>query len=202
MNNQIIDFRFLTTDDKYDLKYNWWSRIYEYKYVLDMISKLGGNSQSKIHNTSWGWEGCHVMFKNDIDSLYKDSLHSDLHPPTVSNTIQYDITTQINPIFHNFFDFVINVSTIEEVNHPVTEILDNLLEQVKLNGYLIITFDYDKNNCNSFGEGSMNLNLVEEYLHTKITPMPDIAINGLNTMNPMIRWEHLNCGVLVIKKIL
>jgi hypothetical protein len=62
MNKEIIEFRFLTTDDNYDLKYNWWSRIYEYKYVLDMISKLGGNSQSKIHNTSWGWEGCHVMF--------------------------------------------------------------------------------------------------------------------------------------------
>jgi len=48
----------------------------------------------------------------------------------------------------------------------------------------------------------MNLHLVEEYLHTKIEPMTDIAIHGLNTMNPMIRWEHLNCGVLVIKKIL
>lgn len=39
--------------------------------VLDVLKKLDSNSKSEIHNTSWGFEGCHVTFKNDLDNLYE-----------------------------------------------------------------------------------------------------------------------------------
>jgi hypothetical protein len=34
---EVVEFRFLTTDDEYDTKYEWWSRMYEYKIVLNML---------------------------------------------------------------------------------------------------------------------------------------------------------------------
>jgi SAM-dependent methyltransferase len=198
--NEIIDFRFLTIDDEYDLKYEWWSRIYEYKYVLNMISMLGATPTSFIHNTSWGFQGCHLSFKNDIDNKYINALHSDIKESYIKNTFLYDITKPISKEFHNYFDFVLNVSTIEEVNYPTNEILDNLLQQVKPNGYLIITFDYDRNNCNLFGNGSMNLSLVENYINKSIEKIPENAINGKNVLLPLIQYQNLNCGVLVIQK--
>ena len=67
MEIEIIDFRFLMVSDNCDLKYNAWSRIYEYPYVLNMLMNLGANKNSKIHNSSFGFEGCHLLFKNDLD---------------------------------------------------------------------------------------------------------------------------------------
>ena len=200
-NIEVIEFRFLTTDDEYDVKYEWWSRMYEYKCVLNSLDKLNANSTSRIHNTSWGFEGCHLTFKNDLDSKYEKSIHSDIKSSSIKNTIVYDITKPISSSFHNYFDFVINISTVEEVNYPTDKILDNLIQQVKPNGYLIITFDYNINNCNSFGNGSMNLSLIENYLNKNIDKMPNNAINGANVVNPMIIYTSLNCGILVIKKI-
>jgi hypothetical protein len=200
-NFEVIEFRFLTTNDDYDLKYEWWSRIYEYKYVLNILKKLGANVTSLIHNTSWGFAGCHLTFKNDLDNMYPQSLHSDIKYSNLKNTMIYDITKPISNSFHNYFDFVMNVSTVEEVNYPTNKIFDNLLQQVKSNGYLIITFDYDINNCNSFGQGSMNLSLIENYLNKNIEIMPINAINGKKSHNPMIKYQNLNCGLLVIKKL-
>ena len=68
MENEIIDFRFLTILDNYDIMYDAWSRIYEYPYVLNMLINLGANENSKIHNSSFGFEGCHILFKNKLDT--------------------------------------------------------------------------------------------------------------------------------------
>ena len=200
-NFEIAEFRFLTTNDEYDVKYEWWSRIYEYKVVLNVLENLNANAKSLIHNTSWGFTGCHLTFKNDLDSKYEKSIHSDIKSSSIKNTMIYDITKPISSSFHNYFDFVINISTVEEVNYPTDKILDNLMQQLKPNGYLIITFDYDINNCTSVGNGSMNLSLIENYLNKNIESMPTNAINGSNVVNPMIRYTSLNCGILVIKKI-
>lgn len=200
-NFEVVEFRFLTTDDEYDVKYEWWSRMFEYKCVLNSLDKLKANSTSLIHNTSWGFEGCHLTFKNDLDYIYQNSIHSDIKSSSIKNTMVYDITKPISSSFHNCFDFVINISTVEEVNYPTDKILDNLMQQVKPNGYLIITFDYDINDCNSFGNGSMNLSLIENYLNKNIDKMPNNAINGANVVNPNIKYSNLNCGMLVVKKL-
>lgn len=59
----VIEFRYLTRNDVFDKKYIAWSRIYEYPSVLNMLKKLGATKKSTIHNSSWGFEGCHVHLK-------------------------------------------------------------------------------------------------------------------------------------------
>ena len=200
-NFEVVEFRYLTVNDHCDTKYEAWSRIYEYPYVLDTLVKLNANNESTIHNSSWGFEGCHVTFKNNLDGLYKNTTHSDIKESTLTNTIVYDITQKIEEKYINFFDFVLNVSTVEEVNYPNDIVLNNLFEQVKPGGYLIVTFDYDQNICNTFGIGSMNLSCVENYLNKKIQDNHyNSNINGNNSVLPNNLFSGLNCGALVLRK--
>ena len=90
---RVIEFKYLTRNDLFDKKYVAWSRIYEYPYVLNMLTQLDANKNSTIHNTSWGFEGCHVTFKDDLDNLYSNTLHSDIKKSSLKNTTVYDITT-------------------------------------------------------------------------------------------------------------
>ena len=197
---EVISFRFLNLDDTKNPKYEAWSRIYEYPFVLDALTKLGASSNSTIHNTCWGFLSCHIEFKNDLDKLCNNVLHSDIRPSNLKNTIIYDATKKIEDKYINYFDFVINVSTIEEINHPNIEVFNNLLEQVKPGGYLIVTFDYDKNNCSSYGQGSMNLSEVETYVGQSCTPLEINSINGSNSILPQHYFQNLNCGILILKK--
>jgi SAM-dependent methyltransferase len=168
------------------------------------LNKLGASSDSFIHNTSWGFSGCHVLFKNDLDNIYKNTLHSDVIKSNFDNTMVYDITKKIEDKFLNCFDYVLNISTVEEVNSPNVEVIKNLFEQVKQGGYLILTFDYDSNSCNTYGNGSINLTEVEDYVGQKCK-----GIDELNLLNCRISlipsncdWMYnLNCGLLVIQKI-
>jgi hypothetical protein len=75
---EILEFNFFNKMDDVNLKYSWWSRIYEYDWVIKSIEKLTNDINVKIHNTSWGFEGDHVLFKNTLDNNFKNSLHSDI----------------------------------------------------------------------------------------------------------------------------
>jgi hypothetical protein len=194
---KVIDFRYISRNDLFDKKYIAWSRIYEYPYVLNMLKKLGANENSMIHNTSWGFEGCHVTFKDDLDNLYSNTLHSDIKQSKLKNTTVYDITKKAEDNLIEHFDFVLNVSTVEEVNFSHVNIIKNLLEQVKVGGYLIITFDY--NAKNKTGIGSIQLSEVEKQFNIKLHDV-DNKISGINSENIEERNKLLNCGVLVIQK--
>ena len=203
---EVVDFRFLTVNDDYDLttyvcQADIWSRIYEYPLILNTLKNLNALTDSKIHNTSWGFEGCHVIFKNVLDNLYNNVLHSDIRPSNLEKTAIYDITKKINNDYLNYFDFVFNISTIEEVNYPHESIIINLIEQVKPGGYLIFTFDYDENNCNTFGNGSINLDHLESILNNKINNYPN-ALSGHNSIIKSNLYQHLKCGMVILKKTL
>lgn len=193
----IKDFRYLTRDDKFDNKYIAWSRIYEYPYVLNMLKNLGANNNSMIHNTSWGFQGCHVTFKDDLDNLYCNTLHSDIRRSNLNNTTVYDITKSPEDNLIEQFDFVLNISTVEEVRYSPVKIIQNLLKQVKSGGYLIITFDY--NPKNTTGVGSIQLSEVEKHFNIKLYDI-DNKISGINSENIETRNASLNCGALVIQK--
>ena len=90
-----------------------------------------------------------------------------------------------------------NVSTVEEVNFSHVNIINNLLDQVKVGGYLIITFDY--NNKNTKGYGSIQLEEVEKCFNIKLED-DNNKISGLNSETIEIRNKLLNCGVLIIQK--
>ena len=193
----ILEFKYLTRKDLFDKKYVAWSRIYEYPYVLNVLTQLGANENSTIHNTSWGYEGCHVTFKNDLDDIYIKTLHSDIKKSSLKNTTVYDITKQPETNLVEQFDFVLNVSTVEEVNYSHVSIIQNLLKQVKVGGYLIITFDY--NDKNTTGVGSIQLKEVEKHFNIKLEDN-DNKISGINSENIEVRNKLLNCGVLIIQK--
>jgi hypothetical protein len=196
---EVVEYRFLTTNDKYDLNYPWWSRAYEYPFVLEQLQKLGASTSSKIHNTSWGFEGMHVRFKEVLDNEYSDCIHSDVRASILPKTMYYDITKTIESRYKNFFDFVINISTIEEVGHDNISIIKNLFDQVKVGGYLILTFDYDKN-VKTEACGSINIDSVNEFTGMKIEKNK-YMISGNNSAYIQHYYNNLNCGVLILKKV-
>lgn len=186
---EVLEFRKIRITDRIDTKYGNWSRIYEYPLVLDMVNKYNTKDNPSIHNTSWGWEGCHVQFKNDLDSLSDNCLHSDLKPSKLPKTTLWDLTHKPNEEWVNNFDFIINVSTVEEVNHDHVVILNNLVEQLNDDGVLVITFDLP----------GLQLDKFEKLLGCKIETFDD-EINGGNSEIKNDRYKHLTCGLLVLKK--
>ena len=137
-NFEILLFRYCSKDDLSDTLYSdgfAWSRPYEYKFVLDKIRDLTNTPNPKIHNTSWGFQGVHVIFKNELDKFSNEVLHTDIIPSTLPKTDIYNITHNKTE-YKEMFDFVINISTLEEVDFNHSVIFYNLLYQVKFNMYL------------------------------------------------------------------
>jgi len=183
----IQDFRFLSLDDEFDNTYGNWSRSYEYPYILNSIKKYT-KTPSIIHNTSWGWEGVHNIFREKLDSLY-DTVHSDIKKSNHPHTKIWDITTPPAKEEFDFYDIVINVSTIEEVKHDHVFILKNLLSMVKTGGLLIVTMDFP----------GAQLNKIENWLDKKIE-YSNNRLNGNTSLIPNNRYGHLNVIGLVIRK--
>ena len=191
---KIIDFRFASSNDVHDKQYelpNMWSRPYEYKYVSDFIkgAKLKNFSIPKIHNTSWGFEGVHVTFRDELDGI-GDCVHSDIVSSEFRENYYYDITTE-NLEFKNSFDFVVNVSTIEHLNTVADRIaaIENLFKQIKVNGYLILTFDYPR----------VNLNEIQTLVNENCVISKNI-LNGANSVVPNLNYKDLNIVYLILKK--
>ena len=195
---ELLEFRKIHLDDSYDELYNdnsAWSRLYEYKMVFDWLEKLV-DKNSLIHNTSWGFEGVHILFKNKLDSHFPNVIHSDIRKSEFSNTFIYDITKTPEESECNKYDVVVNISTLEEVNFNQIKIINNLFKQVKVGGYLVITFDIIDNYK---GNGSMDVNALENNLGLKIKQFSN-NLNGSNSKLPNQRYSYLNCGILVVKK--
>lgn len=194
---EIIDFRLLTINDINEpKKYKNWSRAYEYPTVMQKLKDLNVNSESKIHNTSWGYEGLHIIFKNELDKIYPNCLHTDVKKSKLPKTGIYDITKVPPKEYEDSFDFVINISTVEEVKFSHIQIINNLLKQVKEGGYLIITFDYSKKkNANS-----LDLVSIEKEFKVTLKKLENF-ISGENSILPDKIYSHLNCGILIIKKL-
>ena len=101
-----------------------------------------------------------------------------------------DITAQPPVKYVNKFDCVINVSTVEEVDADHLAIIQNLLLQVCVGGYLVITFDLP----------GMQLRKIENLFQRKME-CHNLDLNGQNSVVPDLRCSTLSCGLLVIKKI-
>ncbi len=197
---EVVEFRYIRLDEPHDKKYEAWSRVYEYPLVLRRLAELGAGADSLIHNTSWGFMGCHVTFKKDLDALYDGTVHSDIRASDLPRTCLYDITKAPEAHMTDAFDFVINISTVEEVGHDNVAIIRNLYDQVKPGGYLIITFDYHPQNSRP-GNGSIELEKVENFVGRAIDPCePALRINGDSSVCPHHYFNYLNCGLLILRK--
>jgi len=195
MNNfKVVDFRFASKDDAYEERFvlpNMWSRPYEYKYVYDFINGVKHKDLSvpKIHNSSWGFEGVHVTFRDMLDEI-GECVHSDIVESKFRDTFYYDITTE-NKDFENKFDFVVNVSTIEHIPNKEDRIkaIESLFKQVKVNGYLILTFDYPR----------VNLDEIQKLINYECESVKN-KLNGNNSIVENKTYDGLNIVYLIIKK--
>ena len=192
----VKEFRKIHTNDICDMQYDKghnhngppWSRVYEYPMVVERIEKH--HKGGEIHNSCWGWCGVHVQFKEILDSHFPEKvIHSDIRESDLNGTCIYDITMPPPEEFKERFDIVLNVSTMEEVDHNHLEVFSNLFKQVKLGGVLIATFDLPGLQVNSFEKA-----FSEEFI------VDGVPINGLNSKLSNPNYEHLNCGIMVIHK--
>ena len=168
-----------------------WSRIYEYPYVYNFIKDKFKNKQ-KIHNTCWGLDNtkCHVKFKNVLEDQFgiENVTNSDIKRSNLNNTEIYDVTKKEDN-YKERFDYVVNISAIEEIKFDHLSIVKNLYSQVNENGYLILTFDLP----------GLQLSNIENFLNMKIDQV-ETVLNGSNSIIEYSRYSHLNCGVLIIQK--
>lgn len=181
----VVEFGLFDAGDPHDETFRCdicWSRPYEYRFAID---RCGGS----IHNTSWGWEGIHVVFRDWLDSHYSDVTHSDLRGPVV-----WDITTPPPDLWVKRFDTVLSISTLEEVagNHADI-ILENLLPQVRDGGRLVVTFDLP----------GFHLDEVSGALGAALK-YPPFPLSPANSVNPTPgfpdkkRGDRWRCGYLVV----
>lgn len=54
--------------------------------MLDKIQQYTEGNDLKIHNSSWGFETCHIDFKNVLKSQYAEVVNSGILPSDVPNT--------------------------------------------------------------------------------------------------------------------
>ena len=190
MKFEVLEFSYIDKSFKFDFKWGWWSRIYEYPLVLDQLNNLGWNENSSVHNTCWGSQGCHILFKNELEVGSRFVTNSDINPSTVENTTVLDLRKNPPENWKNSFDFVINVSTLEEIRFPHILVFENLMAMVKPGGYLIATFDLP----------GLDLKMFEDLFKCKIRQVQE-RVNGQNSPYQMSQFGQLEVGYMVVKKL-
>ena len=191
-NMKILEYRYINTDDIYDMSYDdgyCWSRVYEYPLAINTILKHKDPDDVYMHNTSWGFEGVHIVFKNNLEKIFKQVLSSDIRPSNERNTTLYDITKDPPPAITNGFDVVLNISTMEEVDNDHIRIFNNLFKQVKPGGLLVCTFDIPGLQIEKFNE-----------LLGQTIEDTGKRISGITSKLKNERFGNLNCGILAIEK--
>ena len=187
---KVLDFKLIDTSYKYDHKWSWWSRIYEYELVLDKLKELNCSETSLIHNTCWGYEGCHILFKTELESRYSNVVNSDLQSSLITNTVVHDLKLSCPVEWNEKFDFVLNVSTIEEIDNSHIKIFENLLRMVKIKGFLIVTFDLP----------GMQLDMLESLFSQKIQSTSN-PVTGTSSAYRMDRFDFLKVGYFVVQRL-
>jgi hypothetical protein len=179
---KILEFRYLNTDDVHDLKYQWCSRVYEYKIVLDFLSGINFSGMT-VHNTASGireWlNAMQILFKKDLDNLY-NVRHSDI-----------DTFNIVSGHDENLYNVVLNISVIEHLPQQQRLMaLDNLWSTVKSGGYLVLTFDLP----------AVNLQEIENWCGQKCQLKPENAVSGSNSAYPQHQYKNYNFILLILQK--
>lgn len=189
-NFEVVEFSFIDSNSKYDLKWSWWSRVFEYELALNYLKNLGASKQTYIHNTCWGYHGSHILFKDELEKISNHVTNSDLISSQIRNTQIHDIRKPVPEGWKNHFDFVINISTIEEIAYSHICIIENLLEMVAPGGHLIVTFDLP----------GLQLEDVEKLFDREIKNVVS-PITGTNSPYVMPEFAELKSGFFVLKKV-
>lgn len=176
-------FGLFAVDDPVDFTFDCpicWSRIYEYPFAID---HTGG----AVHNTSWGYEGIHIVFKEWLDAHHADVVHSDLRPGR--NTEVWDVTTPPPAEWIDRFDTVLSVSALEEIPGDHWQIISqHLYPQLRDGGRLVVTFDLP----------GFQLAAVKDALDSELQ-IPEKPLTPRNSPHPA-PFGELHVGFLVIRK--
>jgi hypothetical protein len=189
-NFEVIEFSYIDVNSPFDLKWGWWSRVYEYELTISTLKKLGVRKDSTIHNTCWGYHGSHILFKKELESLSQQVTNSDRLVSEIENTSTHDLRGKVPENWIDKYDFVINISTIEEIAFSHVKIVENLLAMTKINGYLIATFDLP----------GMQLEQIEKLFKRKIQIVEN-PLRGDNSPYQMNEYSGLKVGYFVIRKL-
>lgn len=190
---EVIEFRTIDITDDYDDKWIFWSRIFEYPIMLKTLKQLKKDhkiSNESIHNTCWGFQDIHKKFKENLEQNFFKIVNSDILESDEENTMVYDITKTAQMRLINQFDFVINVSSIEEIYNNHYKIFRNLFDMVKRGGFLVMTFDLP----------GLQLGKFEKVFNQKMK-YTENPISGMNSPITDERYGDLNVGFLVIRKV-
>ncbi len=188
LNFKVNQFRFLSNTETFlDKRFDRWSRCYEWAYVLDIVKTI---QPQTIHNTCCGYHEIHKQFHDCLLELCPNLVNSDIS------------TNEINKSFHNFreynilepcseqFDLVLCISTLEELPTQIEVVFNNLLDQLKPSGRLIVTCDYP----------DIDVSQLEDVLHVKCQDVEN-RLNGMNSFYKQSEHENLNVILMDLTKI-
>ena len=193
-NFTVEEFRFINTKDEHSPRFftdehQSHSRPYEYILALNDLKKIQSQQEDKliVHNSAWGFEGLHVLFREDLEYRY-EVINSDIRGNEQElPTYLYFLGTD-DPQLEEKFDAVLNISVIEETNIPPMKSIESLFRQVKKGGYFIATMDYtDDPNSTYPALMTEDLEKIEAALGVKI----DDKHNRINGVNTAVSTEHL-----------
>ena len=145
---RIKEFRFLTTNDYFDLSFQNWSRGAEYGYILNELK--ASNTIKTLHNTACGFGGVHLDFARRLEGLDIQVFNSDMNHSDVFNNFK---VFNLLKTSEERYDCCLCISVLEDFqSEELTKLaISNLLEQA--NNRLIITADiFDKVDVRWFWE--------------------------------------------------
>lgn len=185
---KINEFRFLNPQENFlDRSFYNWSRCYEWGYVLHVLKNY---NNIKIHNTCCGPSEIHKQFHDALCDTGNTIINSDNRITDMNSKFQnfkvYDLTTKDT----EKYDMVLCISTLEELpKNEAENVFNNLLDQVKPGGRLIITCDYP----------DVSVETLEKILSHKCERAETI-LNGTNSIYAEFTYSHLSVILIDIEK--
>ena len=124
-------------------------------------------------------------------------INSDIKPSNIPNTTVWDLLEQPPALWQDSFDFVVNVSTLEEVNTNHVDIFNRLVYMTKPGGIIICTFDLPGLQIAKF-EALFNQKYQQSDNH--VTPSNSI-VNGHYPHPSYMNYNmHLKVGYFIVQK--
>lgn len=185
---KINQFRFLNNAEAFlNPIFRNWSRCYEWGYVLDVLS---AQKDISVHNTSCGGCEIHKQFSSALDATGNKIYNTDVCTTDLTSTLSNFSIYNLTEKNANLYDMVLCISTLEHMTINEQRLaFDNLLDQTKDGGRLIITLDYP----------DANLEQIESLLGRKCLDC-NTRLNGNNSYYRDSTYSHLNIVLIDITK--
>lgn len=185
---KINEFRFINNNESFiDKDFVNWSRCYEWGYVLSSLKNVNNNT---IHNTCSGPGEIHKSFHDKLSKTNNKVDNSDIFETNINKTFDNFYLYNLLDKNNKKYDFVLCISTLEELDkNSIKVAFNNLLDQVKDGGRLIITCDYP----------DVDVGLLEEILNTKCRDS-STRLNGANSVYKQEQYTRLNVILIDITK--